>query len=594
MIKITASLVITVLCLLQSAASAQPLPSGRFSKENLSPAALESLFMQAIAILPAEKVPPEYRIKGEEPFLPRCGTIVLQQVRNHFDEFDGDRQAVLQTLFARPTLPLHVVSASGRFRFHYADSGLDAVPLEDLDGNGRPDYIDAVEAAFEKSYAFEIDQLGYLEPPADNGVDGPEYDVYIHNLSAVYGLTTTDGPVSETQQNDRITYIEIDNDYAEGFFTSGVPGAQVTAAHEYFHAIQFSYRTIMNSNEIYYYELCSIWMEDIVYDEINDYLQYQRFFFNRPDISFNRFDPFSHYLGESLWNHFLVKKTNKLDIMSRTWEIMLSNVVAIDAVKQALFENNIRLTDAFAEYSIWNYFTGSRADTVRFYEESNLYNREIRLAGDFTVTSDTTISDSSLALTAQYYRFTAFESGDFLIGGSVDNPDFWKFGVITTPPGGSSSFEIFDPEDGVRLPLLPQFTEIVIVPINVRVLDGPDLNLLTRSYSRFTFNLIRVPSEGTDVKGITSIYPIPFIIPKHARLRVEFLPSNTSDLEVQVLTSDGRVIRTDKLGSTALTPTSFQWDGTDANKERVPSGIYIVLLKQDNFTQIKKIAIIRE
>lgn len=557
--------------------------------------ARDLLFQQALSIFPEHNLPASYRSLVRDVPPPKCGTLILEQVRQNFDIFSDGQQALLRRLLVRPDLPLSVVSASRRFRFHYADSGIDAIPLDDLDSNGAPDYLEEVEKAFEKSYDYQVVQLGYLPPPDDGGADGPEFDVYIHNLSGVYGLTTTDGGVPGTTQDDRRTYVEIDNDFLNDYFTPGVPGARVTAAHEYFHAVQFAYRTIQNSNELFYYELCSVWMEDVVYDEINDYYQYLPSFFRRPDISFNRFDPFLHYLGEALWNHFLVKKFNDLNLVRRSWELMRNDVLAIDAVNQSLDEQGSTLTDAFAEFAVWNYFTGGRADPVAFYDESDQY-PEVRFKGDFTISADTTISDSSLSLSHKYYKFTTFSAGGYFLTGNVAAGGNWKFAAIVKRPGEAASFQIFDLTDGLNLKFLPQFTDIVVIPINVQVLDGPDLNRLTSTYSTFTFNLIRVPVDQTDEQGIIDIYPNPFIISKHNRINFEFFPKGTQDLEVRILTSGGRIIRTEALtnGSGLLSISSFIWDGTDDRNEPVSSGIYIIQLKQAGFTDVKKFAVVRE
>ena len=46
---------------------------------------------------------------------------------------------------------------------------------------------------------------------------------------------------------------------------------RVTAAHEFFHAIQFNYDT---TDDDWFMEGTAVWVEDQVYDGINDYLNY--------------------------------------------------------------------------------------------------------------------------------------------------------------------------------------------------------------------------------------------------------------------------------------------------------------------------------
>ena len=69
---------------------------------------------------------------------------------------------------------------STRFHISYEITGNDAVPPDDLNMNGIPDYVDEVGLAFERSYRLQVDTLGYLEPiNFDN--DG-FYPVLISNL----------------------------------------------------------------------------------------------------------------------------------------------------------------------------------------------------------------------------------------------------------------------------------------------------------------------------------------------------------------------------------------------------------------------------
>ena len=556
---------------------------------------LERLFVEALRLLPEENVPAEYRAQVAAVRPSRCATFLAAEVREKFDRFSPQQQAVLTDALARPDLPLSVVSPSGRFRIHYATTGGDAVPPEDADGNGVPDFVDETVRAFENTHDLQVGQHGYREPPDDNGVDGPEYDVYIRDLRGFYGLTTAEGPVPGTPRNDQRSYIEIDNDFLDDHFTPGVRGAQVTAAHEYLHAIQFGYRLWQTNQEPFYYELCSVWMEEVVYDDINDYYQYLPTFFRRTEISFNHFDRFLHYLGEALWNLFLQKKYQNVALFRRTWEIMESNVVAMDAINQALFEIlGTTYADEFAEFAIWNYFTGSRADSVNFYDEAAAY-PEIKLNGDVSIDSDTTIVDSSLSSTHRYYRFTVFEGDGYLVNGGSDQPQNWKLGLVVTLPGGTVNVSIVDMSQGQNLGFLPRFSEIVVIPINTQVIDGPNIGRLTSTYSRFSFSLLRVPADVGDEQGITAIYPNPFIVGRHGQLKVEFLPQNTERLEVRVLDAAGRVVKSDKLlgGSGAVTPTSFVWDGRDDAGKLVGSGIYLVQLSQDGFVQFKKFAVVR-
>ena len=101
-----------------------------------------------------------------------------------------------------------------------------------------PDYVDEAARVFESVWDLQINQLGY-SPPLSDG-DGV-YDVYIKNLAlqSVYGYTH---PIAYPESRTP-SYMEIDNNFTDNIYrhARGFNGLRVTAAHEFFHAIQFGY-----------------------------------------------------------------------------------------------------------------------------------------------------------------------------------------------------------------------------------------------------------------------------------------------------------------------------------------------------------------
>jgi hypothetical protein len=146
---------------------------------------------------------------------------------------------------------------------------------------------------------------------------------------------------------------------------------------------------------------------------------------------------------------------------------------------------------------------------------------------------------------------------------------------------------------------VPQFSEIVIIPINLLILDGPDLPMLNFKYSRFTFILVKTPlNNGPQL--ITAVSPNPFIIGRHRPVEFEFTANNPIDIVVRILSAGGRVIKTCEFADGVCVFRSkedgwiFEWDGADNNHQLVPSGVYIFQLKENNTVANKKFAVIRE
>ncbi len=555
-------------------------------ERGFSQAERERLFEQALAVFSEDRIPSAYRDRITSLQPQRCPTMLLMDVKRNLNNFEPDQQIILRQLLARPVLSLSIASPSGVFRIHYSTTPPHAVSPEDSDGNSIPDFIDETALAFDESFALEVNELAYRAAPDDGGVEGPEYDVYVQELgSGAYGFTVGEVQIDGTPQNDYTSYIQIDNDFDNGHFSTGVDGARITAAHEYFHAIQFGYRLFATTEEPFYYEMCSTWMEDVVYDDINDYFAYLPYYFRHTEIPFNAFDIRSY--GQAVWNHFLVKNFDDPDLIRRSWEIMQSGPLAIDAINQSLLEKGSRLKDQMAEFAIWNYFTGpNRADPAHYYEEGAAY-PNVHLDGNFLVDADTTVTDSSLSMTAQYYKFTTTVAGEYAISGVVDDPSNWLFDAVV----GATTYT-FNIANGQNLGFLPEFTEIVVIPVNVQVLDGPELPQLKSRRSRFQFSLIRGAIDGDDERGITNIFPNPFIVGQHSRIIFEFNPANTADLEARILDSNGRVITTVKFrdGVPSLSQSFFSWDGDGASP--LASGVYLFQLKQDDFVAMKKFAVI--
>ncbi len=78
---------------------------------------------------------------------------------------------------------------------------------------------------------------------------------------------------------DCTSYIVIDNDYAGFGFADPQDPMKVTVAHEFSHACQFAHDYL---ESVWYMECTSTWIEDYVYDAVNDYRNYIPYFYNYP------------------------------------------------------------------------------------------------------------------------------------------------------------------------------------------------------------------------------------------------------------------------------------------------------------------------
>ena len=184
------------------------------------------------------------------------------------------------------------------FRVHYTLKGEDAVVASDTDGNNQPDYVEAVARALEYSWQVQIDQFGWAPPPPDGGIGGDErYDVYLQNILFDGTAGLADGGYAQTFVGDNpltqvvetrssSSYVTLDNDYAEldkwgDEDITSTALMQSTVAHEFHHAIQYGYDG--DEPASWLWEASATWIQDEVFDDINDAKTELESVFKSPD-----------------------------------------------------------------------------------------------------------------------------------------------------------------------------------------------------------------------------------------------------------------------------------------------------------------------
>jgi hypothetical protein len=309
---------------------------------------------------------------------------------------------------SRPTMQTSILR--NHFRIHFDTSGTEAGAMLDaayqrIPGSAR-EYAEWIATLAESSYRAETTLLGYLPAPPDQGTGGgDEYDVYIRNLDTlqIYGRTIPEIPIGSRTST---TYIEVDNDFT--FVTpdslKGLPAAAVTLAHEYHHAIQLGNYGDWGFDNIWYYEMTSVWMEDIVFPDVNDYYSYLRSssgHFHHPEIPFTA--PQYIVYSRGIWCHFLARRFSS-DLIRLSWEniISLPPLEALDLSLQAGAYNST-FRSAFAEWALWNYFTGVRTIPGQYYEDASSYPVMITGIVGFTPPGRS-LSDVLAPFSSRYYQ----------------------------------------------------------------------------------------------------------------------------------------------------------------------------------------------
>jgi Big-like domain-containing protein len=314
---------------------------------------------------------------------PRTGrsvTPLLKQLAIELPRLHGTAHTKAARLLARPTIGQgapgeleYEVSestplCSAHFCIHYVRTTDDHPPLADANGNGVPDYVEAMSLVFEHVYDVENVQLGWNAPKSDGSrgciAGGPagcegKTDVYIKEVGdqGIYGYSAPD---PDQNGNKQFAYLVMDNDYnAEQFPQYGgnaLPPMEVTAAHEYNHVLQFNYDI---NEDVWMFESTATWMEDRVYTDVNDYRQYLTPWAQMTAValtyfSFDGSDPLNvKVYGDAVWPRW-VESHYGPDVIRDAWARSLSvspKSFAPAAYSASLRTKGIGFFNAFAHFA---------------------------------------------------------------------------------------------------------------------------------------------------------------------------------------------------------------------------------------------------
>lgn len=367
----------------------------------------QSLIQRVLAVCEPDKVDPRFR--SSHGRVSRCGTPVFQELAHNWTRLSRPTQQLLAGYRARPTDPSatltydktatvkHFDSPGGHFRIHYVTSTVDAPAPTDADHDGTPDFVQHVADAFDASWHRYIVELGFDQPLSDfpgpggaeDGGDG-RYDVYLAETvesRQILGLEVTEFECTTCVRNAATSYILFDNDFEGSGFQSVTPLQlmQVTAAHEFLHAIQSAYETddqYLPSGMLnfWYSEATSAWGEKQVYPEVDAILERLPGWFEFPEVALDAFgpdvEPQEHEYGSMLINELLSLEYGP-ETVRRVWETMsrhpdgtdLNSIQALDAV---LHELGGSRSAVMRDFFFYNYLTGSN-DDGRHYPEAAKY-----------------------------------------------------------------------------------------------------------------------------------------------------------------------------------------------------------------------------
>jgi hypothetical protein len=327
---------------------------------------------------------------------PHLATLVLRDLAIRIHQLSGAERKRALAILARPDAGIGAdpdgysvpseVTCSTNVCLHWVESSLDAPPLDDVDLSGFPDWVETTAGVLEDVWQKEVAQYGYRPPKSDltsasHGPDG-RLDVYLADIGddGLFGYCTTDDPDlldGIYPPYDGSAYCVLDNDFSAAQFgtrSSGLIGLRVTAAHEFFHASQFSYDAL---EDLWFMESTAVWMEDEVFDSINDNRVYLRSSsMAQADVPIDygrRFFLYGNWIFiRFLTEYFGSRAAGDPSVVRDAWELADGSqggpdYYSMQALAQIARERDSDLSWAFADFGAFN------LAPKRFYDEGSAY-----------------------------------------------------------------------------------------------------------------------------------------------------------------------------------------------------------------------------
>jgi len=510
----------------------------------------------------------------------KCGLPAISYAIKNRRRLRPEVESALEVILSRPDNQKSILVGSMRVHYDttgdYAPSMLDSL-YQKIPGTADQ-FADSVAAIANYCEMFEAKVLGYLPIPSDGSAGGgPEHDIYITDLGD-YGYTSPDSVLlSKPNDGDGETWTSfttIDNSFqfVNPSANKGMPGLRVTLAHELHHSIQLGSYGYW-SNDIFFHEITSVWMEDVVFPQVKDYIQYTSSsagHFANPWVPFNSNDFIMYSRG--IWGHFIAKRFGR-DAMRRSWE-EARFVPPLQAVDNALSKApyNSSFIDAFAEWTGWNYFTGARSDSVRYYPEGALY-PEIA-SSSLTFSPPTQTGAGTLYALSSAYLIISFDGNTFPYIVSNINLDS---AIIRYPLSFPYTYSIAEAGND-------SLTANFYVPDK----SGWFNKILGNDWS----NTILIP--GT---SIAAPFPDPFYPNGSSDINFPVGGTNPVAGELSIFSADMKLVYSGSLSSTMsirLGSEVIKWNGIKNNAEMASSGVYIYFIQMQGQSIKGKFALLRK
>ncbi len=396
---------------------------------------------------------------------PRAATPILRDLAVRVRDLSPADRATALGILARPTdrsdpgehhyksnaIVVRLCDATRPICVHWDERAgdRDAPPGADGDPATVPPDVQATLDTFAGVYDLEVGDYGFLAPKPDNtstnnGGNG-KTDIYLADLGGdrvpFFGYCTTDDANAfkpSYRYYDVSAYCVVDEDFAN-FGSSQTPQGfrDVTAAHEYFHAIQFHYDWF---EDLWLMEGTAMFMEDQYADDVNDNVNYlDRSAFLSPLTPVDRgADGFEY--GAWIWWRFLTEEAGQLanpELIREVWEDVAAASIDTDGAGPDTVANDrysllglrkVVYAHGLVFRSLFGEFAWANRLPFTFYEEGASYptatvTRRLTLGARGTGTGRRSTRLRHLASTYSSFKPGASTPTDAVLRVNVNLPD---------------------------------------------------------------------------------------------------------------------------------------------------------------------------
>jgi hypothetical protein len=469
------------------------------------------------------------------------------------------------------------LSPSGNFIIHYETEGQDAVPPDDTNNSGIPDYVELTAFAADSSYRYQVEQAGFADFRKTN-----PYEIFYRDFN-FYGTTTQSGST---------TFIRIHSNF-EGFPPNSHPEGDVTGAlfvtvaHEVKHAIQFeTNRWQGDAGTFDWIEMDAVLMEEVVFPDVNDYYNYIKTSFDSdqpgPQSIFgNPANPTPGAYWHMTWMLYFYE-TLGIGFWVDVWEQFIEdrNKLFFTAMTNTLTESGLNLRREHIRNHLWHMASGSEFNRPGFgFEDTQNYPNPNFILSELEFVADVVEGFTLRPFGAHYVRAAvpALAEGQpqFVLNATVPGVGL---GVVGYFRDGSIRTEIAVNPDNGSLTLQTAWNWSELDRISVAV-----VNTNTSGFENADYTL-EMNSTMPDDDFILQNYPNPF----NNSTRITFAITESKPVKLEVYDSIGRRVAT--LVDSQL-ESGFHTINFDA--AGLATGMYIYRITTGELTRSKKMLLIK-